>query len=81
MAEETESKGATSNNPQEVAETPGQSVSFRMTVAGIKKKFPRVQNVSTGMLSEWMNNGGIAEEQNEDGVKDTRKLVVFVSFV
>ena len=66
-----------------------------MTIAGIKKKFPRVENVSTATLSSWMQHeckqtddatDGIAEgvDEKDDAVDQSvegRNLVIFVSFV
>ena len=55
-----------------------------MTIAGIKKKFPRVKNVSTSVLSDWMNHGIVSDDETQvtdgdEGGSDCRKLVIFVS--
>ncbi|XP_072034984.1 uncharacterized protein [Amphiura filiformis] len=69
------------NKDASTAENCNPSASFRMTVAGIKKKFPRVENVSTSTLSEWMNSCGVDEEQKAGAsardVGKNRKLVLF----
>ena len=77
--------GSQSNISESAASTTiTPTASFRVTIAGIKKKFSRVENVSTSVLADWMHNGIVGDDgtQVTDGDEDgsyCRKLVIFVS--